>query len=58
MEMAELELLTRSELAKKLKVSPSAIIKWQRQGLPKEQIKRCVRYDWAQVLAWFQEKAK
>jgi excisionase family DNA binding protein len=54
--MRKLELLTAEELARELRVTPSAVRNWTRQGLPARHFGRCVRFELREVLAWFEEQ--
>jgi excisionase family DNA binding protein len=54
--MRKLDLLTAEELAQELRVTPSAVRSWTRQGLPARHFGRCVRFELREVLAWFEEQ--
>ncbi len=53
------ELLTREELAEKLKVEPITIKRWEEEGLPAyKKGSKFVRYDLEKVLAWIEKRQK
>jgi phage terminase Nu1 subunit (DNA packaging protein) len=53
------EILTASELAAKLKVHPTTVRLWTRQGLPHRSLgPRLVRFDTRQALAWLESRPK
>lgn len=50
-----MEILTRKELADRLKVSTQTIVKWEETGMPAIKNNQIVRYDWASVLNWMKQ---
>lgn len=53
------ELLTRTEIARVLGITPHTVKRWEKNGLPKFQKgSKFVRYDLEQVLAWLQPEER
>lgn len=52
------EFLTKSEIAKLLKVSESTIDRWRKEGMPSVKVKRKVLFKQDDVEKWLQEKSK
>ena len=53
----KIEILTESELAKRLKVSTVSLWEWRRnKGLPNWKVGKSVRYDWEAVRKWLDEQ--
>ena len=50
------DLHTARSLATRLQVSVAAIRAWCRQGMPSRHLGRLVRFDLAEVLAWFEKR--
>ena len=47
-----MEILTRKELAEKLKISAQTVATWEENGLPVIRNNQIVRYDWEAVQLW------
>lgn len=51
-----MDILTRKELADKLKVSAQTIATWETKGLPVIRNGQIVRYDFDDVAVWLKSK--
>lgn len=52
------EYLTKSEIARLLKVSEVTIDRWRKEGLPSIKVKRKVLFNPDEVEKWLKEKSK
>jgi excisionase family DNA binding protein len=52
------EFLTKTEVAKLLKVSESTIDRWRKEGMPSIKVQRKVLFKQDDVEKWLQEKSK
>jgi phage terminase Nu1 subunit (DNA packaging protein) len=51
-------ILTRFELAEKLKVTTQTIINFEKRGMPTLRGKGAPRYDWDDVKKWMEQKTE
>lgn len=52
----KMELLTKSDLAKALKVSRPTVNNYLKKGMPHYKVSRAVRFDFEEVKKWIKEE--
>jgi excisionase family DNA binding protein len=55
--LADFQLVSAAELARKLGVPPVTIYSWKRRGkIPYIQLERCIRFDLSEIKDWLEKR--
>jgi phage terminase Nu1 subunit (DNA packaging protein) len=54
----KIDIITRTELEKRLNITRPTVIKFEKRGMPVIRVSALIRYDWHEVVGWMKEQKR